>query len=87
MLRLSALALVLSASSFAGIIDFAVDTTALVGHPAGPFSIEFQLIDGSGINDANNTFAIPTSSLGADRLPDHQPLPVARPGASGVRLR
>lgn len=29
-----------------------------MGHPAGPFSISFQLTDGSGLGDANNTATI-----------------------------
>jgi hypothetical protein len=32
-----------------------VDTTALLGHAAGPFEIEFQLNDGSGTGDGNNS--------------------------------
>jgi hypothetical protein len=36
----------------------AVDTTPLVGHPAGPFSILFSLTDGSGLADGNNTVNI-----------------------------
>ena len=37
------------------IFDVFVDTLPLIGHPAGPFSLEFQLNDGSGTNDGNNT--------------------------------
>ena len=32
-----------------------LDTSSLVAHPAAPFSLEFQLLDGLGIGDANNT--------------------------------
>lgn len=31
-----------------------VDTSSLVGNPAGPFSLDFQLNDGLGIGDGNN---------------------------------
>jgi hypothetical protein len=37
------------------IFTVTVDTAPLIGHPAGPFSLEFQLNDGSGTNDGNNT--------------------------------
>ena len=37
------------------IFTVTLDTTSLIGDPAGPFSIEFQLNDGSGTNDGNNT--------------------------------
>jgi hypothetical protein len=35
--------------------DISLTTGPLVGHVAGPFSIEFQLNDGSGANDGNNS--------------------------------
>jgi hypothetical protein len=46
--------------SYATTIGFKVslDTSVLVGHPAGPFYIDFQLIDGLGTGDANNTVTI-----------------------------
>jgi hypothetical protein len=31
-----------------------VDTSSLVANPAGPFSLDFQLNDGSGVGDGNN---------------------------------
>lgn len=31
-----------------------VDTSSLIGNPAGPFSLDFQLNDGLGIGDGNN---------------------------------
>lgn len=36
-------------------LAISVDTTPLIGHPAGPFSLEFQLNDGNGTGDGNNT--------------------------------
>jgi len=38
--------------------EIAVDTTPLVGHPAGPFSILVAFTDGSGLADGNNTVNI-----------------------------
>lgn len=35
--------------------DITMNTTPLIGHSAGPFSVEFQLNDGSGTGDSNNT--------------------------------
>ena len=32
-----------------------LNTSPLVGHTAGPFAMNFQLNDGSGLGDANNT--------------------------------
>jgi hypothetical protein len=40
-------------------------TAGLIGHPAGPFSVEFQFTDGSGIGDGNNTVAITNFTFGA----------------------
>src|SRR5215831_4272177 len=35
--------------------DITMNTTPLIGHSASPFSVEFQLNDGSGTGDSNNT--------------------------------
>jgi len=35
-----------------------IDTSFLVGHPAGPFSLFFALTDGSGLSDGTNTITI-----------------------------
>lgn len=37
------------------VYNVTLNTTSLAGHAAGPFSLEFQLTDGSGTNDRNNT--------------------------------
>jgi hypothetical protein len=43
-------------TAHAGIVyDISMNTGPLGSHPAGPFSLEFQLNDGSGTNDGNNT--------------------------------
>jgi hypothetical protein len=41
-----------------------VDTSSLVGSPAGPFQIGFVLIDASGLGDANNTVDIANFAFG-----------------------
>ena len=45
-------------------LDFNLDTAQLVTSPAGPFSIDFQFIDGSGTGDANNTLSIGSFDFG-----------------------
>ena len=45
--------------------NISVDTTSLIGHPAGPFSLEFQLTDGSGLDDANNTATLSGFNFGS----------------------
>ena len=61
-----ALCLLLSSPLCRGnlIFDVSVDTSALIGNPAGPFSIEFQLNDGSGTNDGNNTVLVSNFNFG-----------------------
>lgn len=41
-----------------------LDTAPLVGHAAGPFSIEFQFNDGSGLGDANNSVVLSNFAFG-----------------------
>lgn len=42
--------------SYGGVIyNISMSTSPVNGHPAGPFSLEFQFNDGSGAGDANNT--------------------------------
>ncbi len=43
---------------------FDVNTAALIGNPAGPFSLDFQLNDGSGLGDGNNTATIGNFTFG-----------------------
>jgi len=40
------------------VYNVSMDTSALVGNAAGPFYLDFQLNDGSGTNDGNNTATI-----------------------------
>src|ERR1035437_245012 len=50
---------------WAGVVyDVALNTTGLVGHPAGPFSVAFQLTDGSFVGDENNTVVINNFQFG-----------------------
>jgi hypothetical protein len=45
-----------------------LDTSPLIMNPAGPFSLDFQLIDGSGTGDANNTATIDTFLFGTGNV-------------------
>ena len=64
--HLSLLGLVVCALSFVNapdcranlIFDVTLATSSLIGNPAGPFYIDFQLNDGSGTGDTNNTVTI-----------------------------
>lgn len=44
--------------------DVSMNTTPLIGHVAGPFALEFQLNDGSGTGDANNTASLSSFTFG-----------------------
>ena len=49
----------------AGVIyDVSLNTTPLIGEAAGPFSLGFQLNDGSGAGDANNTAILSNFQFG-----------------------
>ena len=55
----------LTASSlFAATIDITFDTAGLVGHSAGPFALDFQLNDGSGTSDGNNSAVLTNFTFG-----------------------
>jgi len=45
-------------------LHVAVDTSSLVGNPGGPYSLDFQLNDGSGWGDSNNTAALSNFQFG-----------------------
>lgn len=47
-------------------VNVALNTSGLIGHPAGPFSLNFQLNDGSGTRDGNNRVIITNFYFGAD---------------------
>ena len=44
--------------------DVTLDTAPLVGHPAGPFYVYLEFIDGSGVGDANNTVTMTNVNFG-----------------------
>jgi hypothetical protein len=51
--------------TWAGVLyDVDLNTTALIGHPAGPFSAAFQLTDGSFVGDGNNTVEVGNFQFG-----------------------
>jgi len=57
-----------------------VNTAPLIGHPAAPFAINFQLNDGSGTNDGNNTATISGFTFGGGGPAG---VPILTGGASG----
>ena len=67
MLRLSALTAILCSISVAQaelLFALELDTRSLIGHIAAPFFIEFQLNDGSGEGDGNNTALLSNFAFG-----------------------
>jgi hypothetical protein len=57
-----------------------LDTTALLGHIAGPFSLAVQLAPGSGADDGNNIVVLSDFSLGGGSVLDD---PIALGGVTG----
>jgi hypothetical protein len=70
-LLLGAGLLTLPSSSIADTVEyqFTLNTAPLVSSAAGPFSLDFQLNDGSGTNDGNNTATLSNFSFGAGGAP------------------
>lgn len=62
------------------IVGVQLDTSPLIGHAAGPFSINFQLNDGSGTGDANNTAQLSEFDFGGGGASG---VPVLMGGAAG----
>ncbi len=46
------------------IYNVSIDTAPLIGNAAGPFSLDFQFTDGSGMNDSNNTVIVDNFNFG-----------------------
>lgn len=44
--------------------DITINTSSLIGHAAGPFYLDFQLTDGSGMGDANNHATLSNFTFG-----------------------
>jgi len=62
------------------IYNVTLNTAPLVGHPAGPFYVEWTFTDGSGVGDANNTVTMSNINFGGgSALGD----PLVFGGASG----
>jgi hypothetical protein len=53
-----------SAARAQSFFNITLNTSALIGHPAGPFYLDFQLNDGSGIGNANNTAILSQFNFG-----------------------
>jgi hypothetical protein len=66
-LALGAGTLFTAQTGYASTIQYYVDinTASLVGNPSGPFSLDFQLNDGSGLGDANNIATINNFTFGS----------------------
>jgi len=58
-----------------------VNTAALVNHPAGPFTVDFQLTNGNGRSDGNSACTLSHFDFGAGGKP--LGVPTVRGGASG----
>jgi hypothetical protein len=50
------------------LFNVSVSTTSLMSNSSGPFQIDFQLIDGSGTGDANNTATVTGFNFGGGAL-------------------
>jgi hypothetical protein len=61
--------------------DISLNTAALIGHAAGPFSLNFQLNDGSGGGDGNNTATLSNFQFGGGSAAG---APSVSGGASGA---
>src|SRR5438132_5856873 len=59
------LTLVVSAVQASVIKTITLDTSALGGFPNGPFSLAFELVDGSGTGDGNNSVVLSSFKFGA----------------------
>lgn len=46
-------------------LQVTVKTSGLIGHPAGPFSIAFALVDGSGLEDGKSTATVTNVNFGS----------------------
>ena len=44
--------------AFSDTVSFVIDTSSLIANPNGPFTLDFQFIDGSGTGDGNNTVTL-----------------------------
>ncbi|HZO88528.1 MAG TPA: NF038129 family PEP-CTERM protein [Chthonomonadaceae bacterium] len=56
-----------------GLFSVHLDTSPLIGAATGSFSLDFQLIDGSGIGDGNNTATLSNFQFGMGGAPSGSP--------------
>ena len=59
-----AIALLATPARAVSVAHITLDTSSLIGHPAGPFYLDFQLNDGSGFGDGNNTAFVSAIDFG-----------------------
>jgi hypothetical protein len=56
-------------SLFADVVDqVSLNTAALIGNSSGPFTLDFQLVEGDGLSDSLNTVALSNFSLGGGTI-------------------
>jgi hypothetical protein len=59
-----------------------LNTSGLIAHPAAPFALDFQLVDGSGLGDGNNTVLLTNFNFGVGGAAVGAPVSNG-PGATG----
>jgi hypothetical protein len=47
------------------VYNVSIDTSPLIGNAAGPFMLDFQFLDGSGLDDGNNTVTLSGFAFGS----------------------
>jgi hypothetical protein len=62
---LLALACLVPCAAKAEVLNISVTTGSLIAHPAAPFYIQFEFIDGSGTGDGNNVVVVDNIDFGA----------------------
>jgi hypothetical protein len=72
--------LAVSTASAQSFFDVRLNTSALIGHPAGPFYLDFQLTDGAGTGNHNNNVTVSQFNFGGGSFLGG---PVISGGASG----
>jgi hypothetical protein len=50
-----------------------IDLSQLADHPAGPFSLEFTLVDGAGIGNSDSSITVSNFNFGAGGVPGGEP--------------
>jgi hypothetical protein len=68
-LRLMTMIIFAASSLLGDVIDqVTLDTATLIGNASGPFTLDFQFIEGNGIGDSNNTITLSNFSFGGGSI-------------------